>query len=234
MLVVSGPEQPEEHGQADRPAAQTRQRHDEHDDDPAVAPPRPASRPLGLRAVVQVVRAPYPAAGAPEQRVVDGKPDRRASPDEHRDQEVQQHKPDPVGIPAPPREEVVRAAVMSLAGQPGALQHPRHRAVADPADEPDHERAERLKRRLRKARRQQGQQPGKRSGNLTHGGDPPVQGPRPASSAPRGPMGLTPTGFGVAANPPLPCSGRQTVAARATRAGRHNRALKPRKPRNSS
>ena len=38
---------------------------------------------------------------------------------------------------------------------------------------------------------------------------------------------MTPTGFGVAATPPFACSGPQTAAARATRAGHHNPALKP-------
>jgi hypothetical protein len=91
---------------------------------------------------------------------------------------------------------------------PGAS---RHRAITNPADEPDHKHAERLKRRLREARRQQGQQTRKRNGNLTHGGDPPAgQATEKRANAPR-PMDLSPTGFGVAAT--IACSAPQTTPA---------------------
>jgi len=81
---------------------------------------------------MQVVRTPHPPARAAKQRVVDREPDRRARSDEHRHQEVDQRQAELVGIPARPREEVVRAAVMPLARESGGLQHPRHGAVTDP------------------------------------------------------------------------------------------------------
>jgi hypothetical protein len=58
VLVVLGPEQPKEDRQADRPATEAIKAHDEHDDDPAVAPPGALPRALRLRAVVKVVCAP--------------------------------------------------------------------------------------------------------------------------------------------------------------------------------
>ena len=122
---------------------------------------------------MQVVRPEHAPPRTPKQRVIDGQADRRARRDEHRDEEVQQHKAELVGLPAPTREEIMRAAVMPDAGQSGGLKHPRDRAVTDPPDRPDQQHAEGLKRWLREARPQQGQQPRKRTGNLTHGGDPP-------------------------------------------------------------
>jgi len=208
VLVVLGPKQPKEDRQADRPTAQALKLDDEHDDDPAVAPPGAPPRALRLSAVMQVVRAPHALARAPEQRVVDGQTDRRAVLDEHRDQEVGQPQPEIVGIPAAPREEVMRATVMPHAGQPRALQHPRHSAVADPGDGPNHEHAERLKGRLREARPEQGQQPGKRSGNLKHGSDPRTGRPRTRSIRPEARVDLIAHPFGVAAT--SPCSDAQS------------------------
>jgi tetratricopeptide (TPR) repeat protein len=193
VAVVLGTEQPEEDRQADRPPAQARKLDHEHDDNPAVAPARAAPGSLGLGAVVEVVRAPHAPAGAPEQRVLDGEPDRRAGLDEDGHQEVQQPQPELVGLPACSGEEVVRAAVMPAARQSGGLQHPGDGAVADPPDEPDQQHAERLKRRLRKAWPKQGQQPGKRRG---HVGDSRCRAAG-TSTASRGQIGLTPTGFGV-------------------------------------
>jgi hypothetical protein len=182
MLIVTGSEQAKEDRQRDRSPADARQLEDQHDHDPTVPPPGAAPGPFRLSAVVQVVRAPHLASGAAEQRVVDRQADRGAGLDEHGDKEVQQRQPELVGVPARPGEEVVRVAVMPHAGQPGGLQHPRDRTVADPADEPDHEHVERVKRWLREARRQQGQQPGKRTG---HGGDHLVEGHGNAHNAPR-------------------------------------------------
>ena len=173
MIVVLGAEQAEEHRQRDLPAAQAAQLDDEHDHDPAVPPPSPAAGPLRLRPVVQIVRPEHLAPRTAEQGVVNGETDRRARLHEHGDQEVQQRQPQFIGIPAPAGEQVVRAAVMPHPSQPRGLQHPRHRAIPDPADRPYYQPAERLKRRLRHAWRQQGQQPSQRSGNLKHGGDLP-------------------------------------------------------------
>src|SRR5271169_5168693 len=78
----------------------------------------------------------------------------------------------------------MRAAVMPLPGQARGLQHPRHRAIPHTPDEPNHQHAERLKAWLREARGQQGQQTGQRTGNLIHGGDLPVEGPRERSLRP--------------------------------------------------
>ena len=97
--------------------------------------------------------------------------------------------PSSSGSLARPREEVMRAAVMPDAGQPGGLQHPGNRAVTDPGDRSDDQHAERLKRRLRERRRKEGQQTAKRTGNLTHGGDPPVRATTRRSQRPR-PSGL--------------------------------------------
>src|SRR5665213_409861 len=166
MLIVLGSKDPEEDRQADRPAAQTLQVHDEHDHHPTVSPARPASRALRLGTVVQVVRAPHPPARAPEQRVIDGEANRRVRRHEYRHQEVQQPQPELVGLPAPVGEEVVRTTVMPLPG------------------EPHHQHAERPVRRLREARRKQGQQTSERTGNLKHGGDLPVEGPRERSLRP--------------------------------------------------
>ena len=232
MPIVLGSKQPEEDRQADRPASQALKVHDEHNDNPTIPPARPMSRTLRLSTVVQIVRAPHPPPGAPEQRVIDSQADRRLGLHEHRHQEVQQQESQLVGIPAPIGEEVVRTAVMPLAGQPGGLQHPRHRAIPNTPDEPDHQHAERLKRRLRKARSQQGQQTCQRTGNLNHGGDLPVGGPRERSQRPAA-DGFTPTGFGVAANPPCrplkcPADARQHHARQ-----RSQPHPQPRKPRNS-
>jgi hypothetical protein len=214
VSVVFGAEEPEEDRQPDRPSAEARQLDDEHDDDPAVAPPGSPTGALGLGAVVQVVRAPHAPPRATEQRVIDGQTDRRAGLDEHRHQEVGQPQADIVGLPARAGEEVVRAAVMPRPGQARGLQHPRDRAVADPPDEPDQQHAERLKRRLREARPKQGQHPGKRSG---HGGDSRCRAAG-TSEATRGQIGLTPTGFGVAAPPPCPARSAKPAAARASAA----------------
>ena len=189
--VVLGPEQPEQDRQPDRPAAEARQARRRARRRPSSCPSACGARspPAGRRRAGSARPTPCARSGRTACRRRPGASARPALTNTD-DQEVQQRQPELVGVPAPAGEEVVRAAVMPHPGQPRGLQHPRHRAVADPADEPDHQHAERLKRRLREARRQQGQQPGKRSGNLTHGGDPPVRGPRPASSTPRGPMGL--------------------------------------------
>ncbi len=227
MLIVLGPEEPEQDRQADRPTAQALKLDHQDDDHPTVAPAGAPPGPFGLGAVVQVVRAPHPPPRAAEQRVIDGQADRRARLDEHRDQKVGQPQAQLVGLPARPGEEVVRATVMPHAGPPGGLQHARDGAVADAAGEPDHQHAERLKRRLRETRSQQGQQPGKRSGNLAHGGDPPVKGPRPASSAPRGPMGLNTHRIRGRRQPSFACSGAQTDALSTTRAGHYNHAPNP-------
>ncbi len=182
--LVLGFEQPEQDGQTDHPTAETRKLDDEHDHDPTVPPTRPLPGPLGLGAVVQVVRAEHLAPRAPEQRVIDREADRRVPPGEHHDHEIQQRQPDPVGIPATPREEVMRTTVMPAAREPRRLQHPRHRAIPHPAREPDQQHAERLERRLGKASPQQGQQSSERTGNLTHGGDPPMSRPRTARQRP--------------------------------------------------
>jgi len=125
-----------------------------------------------LRTVVEVVRAPDLAPGTAEQRVIDRQTDRRARLHEHCHQEVQQPNTQLIRLPVPGSEEVVRAAVMPHARQPGGLQHPGHGAVPHPADHPDQQHAERLQRRLREATIKQGQQTLKRTGNLKHGGDP--------------------------------------------------------------
>ncbi len=57
-----GPKQPEQDRQADLPAAQAVELHDEHDDDPAVPPPCAAPGAFGLGAVVEVVRPEHAAA----------------------------------------------------------------------------------------------------------------------------------------------------------------------------
>ena len=206
MIVVFGPEQPEQDRQPNLPAAEAVELDDEHDHDPAVSPAGAPSGAFGLGAVVQVVRAPDLASGSAEEGVID-REEQRAVLGEHRHEEVQQPQPQLVRIPLPAGEQVVCAAVMPLARQPGGLQHPRDRAIADPADEPDQQHAERLKRWLREARRQQGQQPGKRSGNLKHGGDLPMGRAAGTLQRPAADGLLTPTGFGVAATPPLASGG---------------------------
>ena len=110
----------------------------------------------------------------PNSVVIDRHDDRPALLwDEHRHQELQQPQPELVGVPARAREKVMRTAVMPTAGEPRGLEHPRDGAITNPADEPDHKHAERLKRRLREHRPTKGQQTRERTGNLTHGGDPP-------------------------------------------------------------
>ena len=178
MGIVLGPKDPEEDRQTDLSAAQAGELDDEHDHDPAVPPPGAPPRTLRLGAVVQVVSAPHPPSRAPEEGVVYGQTDRSARRHEHRHPEVQQAQPQIVGIPAPVGEEVVRAAVMPLPGQPRGLQHPGDRAVADAAEKPDRQHAEGPVRRRSEARSEQGQQRSERTGNLRHGGDPPVGRPR--------------------------------------------------------
>jgi len=178
MRVVLGAEQPEQDRQPNLTAAEARKLDDQDHHDPAVPPPGPLPGPLRLRAVVQVVRAPHLPARAAEQRVIDRQADRRARLDEHSHQEVQQSQTELVGIPAAAGEEVMRTTVMPHPSEPGGLQHPGHGAVPDPADHPNEEHAERLQRWLREATIEQGQQSLKRTGNLKHGGDPPVSRPR--------------------------------------------------------
>ncbi len=93
-------EQPEQDRQPDLAATEARKLNDERDHDPAVPPPSPLPGPFRLRAVMKVVRAEHPPAGAAEQRVIDREPQRAVRLDEHRHQEVQQRDPDLVGIPA--------------------------------------------------------------------------------------------------------------------------------------
>ena len=153
-----------------------------------------------LRAVVQVVRAEHLSARASEQRVIDSQADWPVPLDEHRHQEVQQPQPELVGIPARAREEVMRTAVMPTASEPSGLQHPRHGAIPDTAGEPDHQHAERLKRRLREHRATKGQQTRERTGNLTHGGDPPAGQATGTLATPRGRWTCRPPDSG---SPPL-------------------------------
>jgi hypothetical protein len=185
--VVLGAKQTKQDRQADLSTTQAVKLHNQHDNDPAVAPASPPARALGLRAVVEVVRAEDLPSRAPEQRVIDRQADRPILLDEQSQQKVRKPQPELIGLPARPREEVVRTAVMPAAGEPRGLQHPRHRAIPDAADEPDHEHAERVKRRLREARREQGQQPGERTG---HGGDSWCRAAG-TSEASRGQIGLS-------------------------------------------
>jgi hypothetical protein len=172
VALVLRAKQPKEDGQPDSSAAEAFEVDHEHDHDPAVSPPSALPGPLRLRAVMQVMRAPDLPARAAEQRVVDSQSDRRARLQKPVDEQIEQPQPEIIRAPLRASEEVVRAAVMPLAGKASALQHPGHGAVTDTAREPDEEHAERPKRRLGERWREQGQQPSKRSGNLKHGGDP--------------------------------------------------------------
>ncbi len=243
VLIVLGLEEPEEERQADRPPARARQRHDEHDLHPAVAPAGASARPLWLGAVVEVVRAVYVLAGATEEAVVYGEADRRVACQQHRDEQLHEPQPELVGRPAAVGEEGVRAAVMPHPGQPGALQHPGDGVLADAGDEPDRQHAERLERGCGEARREQGKQTRKRTGNLIHvrhGGDLPVEGPRERSLRPAARWVYTHRIRGRR----QPSSGRaqptltrrstsQTHPPGADHTSHHYTALRPRKPRNS-
>jgi hypothetical protein len=80
MLLVLGAKQSEQDRHADLAATEALELHDEHDHDPAVPPASPLSGAFRLRAVVEVVRAEHPPAGAAEQRVIDREAQRVVRP----------------------------------------------------------------------------------------------------------------------------------------------------------
>ena len=233
MLLVFGAKQSEQDGQRDRPAVQARQLDDKHDDHPAVPPARPPTGPFRLGAVVEVVSTPHVPAGAAEQSVIDREADRRAGLHEHAHEEVQQRDAELIRLPSRPREEVVRPAMVPVLRQPGSLQHPRDRAITNPADHPDQQHTEGLETRPGETSRQQGQQTSERTGNLKHGGDPPVSRPRSGAANARGRWTYRPPDSGSPLLSPAqrlkpPSRARQRTSPGLTTPGDHPKSRKSR------
>jgi hypothetical protein len=84
------------------------------------------------------------AARAAEDRAVHGEHDRRARVQEALHEEVEQQQAEAIRAPGGAGEEVVGAGVVQTASEARRLPHPGHRALADAADEPRHERLEDL------------------------------------------------------------------------------------------
>ena len=154
------------HRQGDRPV-QKRQPHHDRRDHPVVAV---TDGPLVTRRpVMEPGRGVHPWPAAVKQRVVDRDRHRLIIGDQRRDDQPGQHRRQFIDRPARVREEPVRAVMRPHPRQPGADQHPAHRAPSGLREEPGRQCAEHREARRGETAAELAQQSGQRPGHYSRG-----------------------------------------------------------------